>query len=380
MFHRPPSSRFTLDRSAVSSATLSRRRLLHTMGLAAGGAMTWGLGSPTLSAARQTPGVEPAPGFPAPRFLDTNGIEMGVYVQGDGKPLVLCHGFPEMAYSWRKQIGPFSRAGYQVIVPDQRGYGLTERPDDIADYTLDKLCDDMAGLLDALEIDKAIFIGHDWGGGVVWMMPRFHPDRVAGVIGVNTPTSHPGHPQEPTEEPLIVRGPNYYTLTFQEPGHADALLAQDVRKTFEFIMRRGGIWDVDEFKKLPEDSPERQMDLLAMLAKGDYPGELLLTEAELDYFVKTYQVTGFTGGLNWYRAAARGGFGDRELTWDIDVPCLYVGAENDVILRPSSADGMAEFIPDFERYTVADCGHWTQQEKPEELNRVVLDWLGRKYA
>ncbi len=95
-------------------------------------------------------------------------------------------------------------------------------------------------------------------------------------------------------------------------------------------------------------------------------------------FVETFTATGFTGGLNWYRAAAQIKPDYQSVRWDINVPCLYVGAENDVILPPSSADGMDEFISDFEKYTVADCGHWTQQEKPEELNKVMLDWLNRK--
>ena len=151
-----------------------------------------------------------------------------------------------------------------------------------------------------LELDKAVFCGHDWGGGVVWMMPRLHPDRVAGVIGLNTPTSHPGEPRDNSNS-LIVRTENYYTRTFQEPGHADAKLAADVRKTFEMMLRRGGFWDREAFAQLPEDSAERQVDLLRMLDEGNFTGELLLTEDELAVFVNTFEATGFTGGLNWYQ-------------------------------------------------------------------------------
>lgn len=125
--------------------------------------------------------------FPDPSFVETNGIKMAVYEQGDGFPVVFCHGFPELAYSWRHQLPALAEAGYHAIAPDQRGYGRTDRPDEIEAYSLEHLCNDMVGLLDAKNIEKAVFCGHDWGGLVVWMMPILHPDRVAGVIGVNTP-------------------------------------------------------------------------------------------------------------------------------------------------------------------------------------------------
>lgn len=323
-------------------------------------------------------GVTAAPGLPTPSMVDTNGVSLAVYDAGEGSPVVFCHGFPELAYSWRHQIDAVSRAGYRAIAPDQRGYGLSDRPEGFENYTIDQLCGDLAGVLDALGLDRAVFCGHDWGGGVVWMMPRLHPERVAGVIGVNTPANHPSVQREPN--PLIERTENYYVATFQPPGVADQKLAADVRRSFEMMMRRGGIWDREAFAALPEDSAARQVDLLRMLEEGDFTGELLLTEDELAVFVDTFEATGFTGGLNWYRAAYQVQPDLEVENWDIEVPCLYIGAENDVILPPSSADGMESYIADLEKHTVADCGHWTQQEKPEEVNRVLIDWLGRKLA
>ena len=353
----------------------TRRQFLKSTGVA--------IGASTLSTSRwrvlaQTV-VRPAPNMPEPRFIETNGIRMGVYEAGEGLPIVFCHGFPELAYSWRHQIKVFSEAGYRAIAPDQRGYGLTDRPGDITDYTFRELCGDMAGLLDALQLDRAVFCGHDFGGGVVWMMPRYRPDRVAGVIGVNTPARHPDHPAPPN--PLIVQSERYYVATSQPPGVADAALAADVQKSFEMVLRRGGFWDADAFAQLPEDSLERRVDLLGMLEAGNFTGELIMPPEELAYFVQTYETTGFTGGLNWYRAVVQLGRGDDELAnWDIRVPCLYIGAENDVILPPSSADNIENFVADLERYTVRDCGHWTQQEKPDEFNRVVMDWLKTKFG
>jgi pimeloyl-ACP methyl ester carboxylesterase len=241
-----------------------------------------------------------------------------------------------------------------------------------------ELCTDMVGLLDALGLERAVFCGHDWGGAVVWMMPRFYPDRVAGVIGVNTPANHPDHPG--SRNPHIVSSDRYYVQTFQPPGVADAILSADVQLSFEIFLRRGGFWDAEAFARLPEDSLERRVDLLAMFKRGTVSGDLILSQEELAYFVETFEVTGFTGGLNWYRGAFQNSDTDAVTHWDIDVPCLYVGAENDVILPPSSADHIGNFVEDFERYTVADCGHWTQQEKPDEFNRVAMDWLKSKFG
>ncbi|MCP4752108.1 MAG: alpha/beta hydrolase, partial [Proteobacteria bacterium] len=125
--------------------------------------------------------------LPEHRFVETNGVKMAVYEQGEGFPVVLCHGFPELAYSWRYQLPAFVGTGFRAIAPDQRGYGLTEGPHGTEDTDIHQLCADLIGLLDALDIEKAVFCGHDWGGIIVWIMPQLHPERVAGVIGLNTP-------------------------------------------------------------------------------------------------------------------------------------------------------------------------------------------------
>lgn len=341
------------------------------------------LGATTeVTAATEVTEVHPAPMMPIPRFIETNGIQMAVYDKGEGLPLVFCHGFPELAFSWRHQVKALSQAGYRTIAPDQRGYGLTSRPEAVSAYEIQELTGDLVGMLDVLEVEKAVFVGHDWGGGVVWAMPRIHPDRVAGVIGLNTPASRPPNlpAVTPSEPSLIVMGPNYYALQFQVPGRAEAVLEENIRHSFDVMLSRGGIWNKTEFAKLPEDSPERQMDLLALIQKPGYPAEAFLSEDEISYFVSTFTATGFTGGLNWYRAAMAGFSKLKPASWTIDVPCLYIGAENDVILPPSSADGMEDFIPNLEKHIVMGSGHWTQQEKPDEVNRVIGAWLNRHFA
>ncbi len=332
----------------------------------------------------QSSGVRPAPMMPAPTFVDTNGISMAVYEKGSGPAIVFCHGFPELAFSWRHQLDAVAAAGFHGIAPDQRGYGLTGGPDDPMQYDMGIFCDDLVGMLDAKGIDRAVFCGHDWGGAVVWAMGRLHPDRCLGIIGLNTAAGRPtGLPPADDAVPNnIVMTPNYYVATFMPPGQAEAALEADVRKTFDFFLSRGGvdIWDAENFPNYPEDSPERQMNLLAMLERDDPPGEPFLPEEVMQYFADTYEATGFTGGLNWYRAIPRMGTVMANAASRIEVPCLYVGAEHDVILPPTSANGMEDFISDLEKYTVAGSGHWTQQEKPEEVNRVILDWLSRKIA
>lgn len=356
----------------------SRRKFIHTTAISSLGYSLL----PLNSLAANLNGVQAAPMMPAPSYVETNGINMAVYEKGQGTAIIFCHGFPELAFSWRHQIDAVAAAGYHAIAPDQRGYGLTDAPADVSEYGIKVFCDDLVGMMDAKGIDQAVFIGHDWGGAVVWAMPRLYPERCLGIIGLNTPASRPADlpAVTPSEPSLIVFTENYYVATFMQPGRAEAVLEADVRHTFDVILSRGGIWNREAFAKLPEDSDERQMNLLALVQRDEANGEVFMSEEVMQYFTNTYQATGFAGGLNWYRAAAQNGNALANTPSTITAPSLYIGAENDVILPPSSADGMEDFIDDLEKTTVMDSGHWTQQEKPEQVNRLILDWLSRKIA
>lgn len=357
---------------------ISRRQFTHSTGIALGGAA---LGmSPALLAVPAA--TRPAPMMPEPHFVQSNGLRMAVYEQGEGVPIVFCHGFPELAFSWRHQIKAVSEAGFRAIAPDQRGYGLTGGPEDASLYDIQTLSDDLIGILDAKGIEKAIFCGHDWGGALVWAMPRLHPDRCLGIIGLNTAAGRPADlPALENPEPsMIVMTPNYYVATFMPPGKAEAVLEQDVRHSFNFMLSRGGIWDRENFMEMPRDSAERQMDLLALIQRENLDGHTFMSEEVMQYFTESFTATGFTGGLNWYRNAPKMGRILQDKPTRINVPSLYIGADNDVILPPSSADGMEDFIADLEKFTVEDSGHWTQQEQPEVVNRVILEWLQRKFA
>ena len=317
--------------------------------------------------------------FPEPTMIRTNGIDMAVYEMGpkDGFPVVLCHGFPELAYSWRHQLPALAKAGYRAIAPDQRGYGRTSRPYAVQDYDMPHLTGDLTGLLDALGLKKAVFAGHDWGGIVVWQMPVYHPDRVAGVIGVNTPFLH--FPMDPIEALRAMRGDNNYVVYFQKPGLADAALAKDVGKTFRFFMRKN-VATAKEFEHAPQQA--KNFELVHALEQDEtgFRGEPLLTDAEMKVFVDTYKRTGFTGGINWYRNLSRNYELGKSMEQIVRVPGLMIMAEDDVVLPPSMTEGMERFVPDLEKVLIRNCGHWTQQEHPQETSNAMIAWLKRRFV
>lgn len=317
--------------------------------------------------------------FPEPTIVKANGIDMAVYETGpkEGVPVVLCHGFPELAYSWRHQLPALAAAGYRTIAPDQRGYGRTGRPERVEDYDMPHLTGDLVGLLDGLQIEKAVFVGHDWGGIVAWSMPLLHLDRVLGVIGVNTPFfARP--PIDPITAFRAMRGENNYVVFFQRPGEADAILARDVDKTVRFFMRRNVVTAKD-FANAPQSAKNFELVRALQEDESNWRGEPLLNEEELRYFVDTYKRTGFTGGINWYRNLARNWELSKDLEQKVNVPSLMIMAEDDVVLPPSLTEGMERYVPDLERVLIKGSGHWTQQEKPDETSRAMIDWLNRRF-
>ncbi len=308
------------------------------------------------------------------RTVTANGIRLAVRDEGQGPAVVLLHGFPELAYSWRHQIPALAAAGYRVLAPDQRGYGDTERPADVAAYDIHHLTGDLVGLLDALAIERAIFVGHDWGGLVGWMMPLLHPARTAGAVGVNTPYL-PRSPMAPL--PLIRAGfgESHYMVHFQEPGVADAGLARDVRRTFTSLMRKNVAPEA-----VMERLAARGMVNMVQMVESEPLGDPLLSDDEIAVYVDTFGRTGFTGGINWYRNLDRNWETTPQLDGaQITVPSLMVTAEWDVALPAAMAEPMKSLVPDLEMVMLERCGHWTQQERPDELNRILLDWLRRRF-
>jgi pimeloyl-ACP methyl ester carboxylesterase len=317
--------------------------------------------------------------MPPVQRVQVNGIELAYYEAGPrrGVPIVLCHGFPELAYSWRHQIKALADAGRWVIAPDQRGYGLTSRPDAVTDYDIEHLTGDLVGLLDHLGVEKAIFCGHDWGGFVVWQAPLLHPSRVAGVIGLNTPFM-PRAPLDPIGLMRMRFGPDMYIVWFQTPGDADAVLSADVEKTLRFFMRRPA--GLATLAPPPEGGSTFAFKQLLQQWDPTDVGTQLLNAEELAVFVDTFRATGFTGGINWYRNFTRNWERSEGLPARIDgLPCLMITAELDPVLSPAMAEGMPGLVNDLEMHMVSGSGHWTQQEKPDEVNRLILHWLERRF-
>src|SRR6201984_496126 len=328
--------------------------------------------------------------MPPLNYAQTNGIRMGYYDAGpktDRPPLVLCHGWPELAFSWRHQIKALSEAGIRVIAPDQRGYGATDRPEPVEDYDMEHLTADLAGLLDHLKIDKAIFVGHDWGGFVAWQMALRHPDRVAGVVGVNTP-HHDRAPPDPIELMRKRFGELMYIVQFQNPSReADKIFDSRVEQTFDAFMRkpapRKDVAPAEPATAGVGASPRLNLAFPQMIAGYDArhdPRTPILSPEEKKVFVDTFSRTGFTGGINWYRNWTRNWERSAGLDHMVRVASLMIMAENDRVLPPSAADGMERIVPDLEKYLVRGSGHWTQQEKPEEGSKKPIEWRKRRFG
>ncbi|MSP42403.1 MAG: alpha/beta hydrolase [Alphaproteobacteria bacterium] len=315
--------------------------------------------------------------FMEPKYIQTNGIRMAVYEQGSGTPVIFCHGWPELAYSWRHQIPALAAAGFRAIAPDQRGYGRTDRPENITDYDIQHLTGDLVGLCDALGIEKAVFCGHDWGGIIAWQMPLLHPDRVAGVIGLNTPFIKRA-PADPIALFRKMYGEDMYIVWFQQPGVAEAVFDKDPAKVIRLLMRKSGM-SVAEYDAMPVEKRRFEMKYILDRDEQLMPGAPLLSDAEVAYFAENFKRTGFRGGINWYRNFTRNWHLLEGVEERINVPCLMIMAENDVVLRPSSADGVKKVCPNLEKYLVRNCGHWTQQEHPDEVNRVIIGWMQRHF-
>ncbi len=310
------------------------------------------------------------------RMIDTNGVQLHTLEAGEpGAPVViLAHGFPELGYSWRHQIPALAAAGYHVLAPDQRGYGRSSRPDDIADYNVGALSGDLIGLLDHVGADKAVFIGHDWGAPVVWGSAQLHPDRVAAVVGLSVPAV-PRSQVPPTTAFRAIFGDNFfYMLYFQEPGVADAELDADPARTITRLM--GGLTRSDDPADALRLIAPGNEGFIDRLPEQDGP-PAWISEQEIGRYVSEFTRTGFTGGLNWYRNLDR----NWEVMADpkaatIDVPAMFIGGTNDPVLSFMRSDRAAEVLTGrYREVLIEGAGHWLQQEEPARVNELLLDFL-----
>jgi len=302
--------------------------------------------------------------FPAPTLISVNGVELEVFEAGQqnaGKPIVLCHGFPEHAFSWRYQMPVLVEAGYHVIVPNQRGYGNSSRPTEVTDYDIEHLTGDLIALLDHYGYEDATFIGHDWGANVVWRLTLLHPDRVNGVIALALPY------QERGERPWIELmeeffGDEHYFVHFnRQPGVADAIFEENTYQFLRNLYR----------KNEPLKEPGPGMSLINLARTEKPSGEPLMSDSELSVFVSAFESSGFTGSINWYRNLDRNWHLLADVNPIIHHPALMIYGDRDAI--PKSAN-LKALVPRVDVVSL-DCGHWIQQEKPEETNQAILKWL-----
>lgn len=309
--------------------------------------------------------------FPS-HFADLSEIRMHYIDEGQGPPLLFCHGFPELWYSWRHQIETLSRAGYRCIAPDLRGYGQTSAPEPVQSYSQQKIMQDLIDLLDHLEIDQAIWIGHDWGGIVVWAAARAISDRVQAVAGLNTPLfKH--MPVDPLK--LLQRRPGQfaYQLYFQEPGLAEVEFEENPARAFHVLFQSaaGGInravlRNASRTRKLGNFLGDPELEIISDL----------LSAEDIKFYVENYRIHGFRGPLNWYR--------NMTINWQwessfantpVKQAALMITAGKDFILKPELSKGMEKTVLNLTRAHIEDCSHWTQQEHPDEVNRILLNWL-----
>jgi len=309
------------------------------------------------------------------RTVSTNGVKLHVLEAGpkNGLPVVLCHGFPELAYSWRHQLPALGNAGYHVIAPDQRGYGQSTQPENIEDYDILHLTGDLVGLLDALDIDKAVFVGHDWGSMVVWQMALLHPERVAGVVGMSVPYM-PRSPMPPVQLMRQMFADNFfYIVYFQEPGVADADLGADAAKTMRRLLVGASGSDPDAAATMAANDGRGFVDRLPE------PDALpsWLTQDELDHYIAEFSRTGFTGGINWYRNLDRNWHLTEHVADDkVQMPSLFISGSLDPVLMMTPPTGAHDWLADHRGDVMIDgAGHWVQQERPVEVNGALLRFL-----
>lgn len=311
------------------------------------------------------------------RLVDVNGARLTVIEAGDrGAPVVLLsHGFPSLGFSWRRIMPALAEAGYHVLAPDQRGYGGSSCPDNVGAYDTVSLTADLVGLLDDVDAERAVWVGHDLGGMLVWNAAQLHPDRVAAVVGLNFPPAPRGK-LPPTEAFRKMVGDSFlYMLYFQEPGVAEVELDRDparaLRRIFSFDLP--ALADADVALRMITPGPDGFIDRLPE------PGALpdWLSTDDFDHYVDKFTRSGFTGPVNWYRNFDRNWkVLANPTTTTISVPTLCIFGTNDPTQGFHSRDRVSQVVTGPYREIILDgAGHWLQEERPEEVSAALIAFL-----
>lgn len=302
--------------------------------------------------------------FPTSKLLSVNGVELEVFEAGQenkGEPIILCHGWTEHAYSWRYQVAPLVEAGYHVIIPNQRGYGNSSCPEEVTQYDIEHLTGDLVALLDYYGYKNAVFMGHDWGASVVWSMALLHSERVKKMVNLCLPYQVRG------EKPWIdfmeeFLGEDYYFVHFnKQPGVADAILNANTSQFLNNLYR----------KNVPEQDPGEGIGMINLANATVALGEPVMSDDDLSVYISGFKQNGFTPSINWYRNLNRNWDLLGEVSPIVHQKTLMVYGEKDVI---PPLPNIKDFVPNIDVKTL-DTGHWIQEERPEELNQMILQWL-----
>jgi len=310
------------------------------------------------------------------KYVNSNGIRMHYVEQGEGPLVILCHGWPESWYSWRHQIPALAAAGFRVVAPDQRGYGHTDAPEPIESYNIFNLVGDIIGLVNSLGVESAVIVGHDWGAPVAWNSALLRPDIFRAIALLSVPY-FPRTPMRPTDAMKAMAGDkNFYQLYFQEPGKVEKELDADPRRSMAMVLysASGDVPRTGEFSIL---FPKTTKFIETSIVPDKLPP--WLTEADLDFFAGEFKRAGFRGGVNWYRNIDR----NWELTPFLDgaklrQPAVFAAGEYDVVgkMIPGGYAMAGAFTPNLKnKVIIPGAGHWVQQERPKEINEILIEFL-----
>ena len=318
-------------------------------------------------------------------LVAVNGVELVVHEAGDraNPAVLLCHGFPDLAHSWRHQMEPLAEAGFHVIAPDQRGYGHSSAPTDISAYGIGHLAGDLFGLLDHFGHDDAVFVGHDWGAMVTWDSARIAPERVRAVVAVSVPfVVWPARPTDIFK--LVYSDRFFYMLYFQQVGPPEAELDADPLRTMAHMLYNASGTGMSSRVRTSEQPPMEGTGLLTQMVEPP-PAPYLgpegpwLSPADLDVYASEFKHSGFFGPVSWYRNLDDNFVHMQAFPPDrVTMPCFFIWGEHDVVrlMDPIGPERMKTQLPDFRGTTeVAGAGHWVQQESPQAFNDAVLSYL-----
>jgi pimeloyl-ACP methyl ester carboxylesterase len=323
------------------------------------------------------------PGFEHAQ-VEANGISIHTVSMGEGPLVVFCHGFPESWYSWRHQLPAVAAAGFRAVAMDMRGYGKTSAPGAVDAYSMSHLVGDVVGVVNAVGAEQAVVVGHDWGAPVAWYSTLMRPDLFRAVAALSVPYIPPfSLPEGLTMNDLMRAGAGdreFYRLFFQEPGVAEADLEFDVDRSVRgFLYSISGDIVTDGIHPTGWDGhfPAGQGMAEQLVVPATLPS--WLTEDDVAFYVAELSASGFRGGLNWYRninalPAVLGPFAGRV----IEAPVLYLAGEYDLIAgnTPEAIAALPSAVPGLRSLQILPgAGHWLQQERPQEVNAALVDFL-----